>query len=594
MSKSITFTPKQLIFAFHLALERHHKNETEDASGSENVPPTPNAARNAARNAAPNTNSKSIYDQPHLIASYFSLATAPMTTEVNRAFTDGGIISYLKTEADAILANLTGTDKNSMLLRNIYTIISNYEVPSSPADEGEVQPRPRSRTASQNGNGRQFGGADFIITLEDLADLTVMNIPYLTGTVHQETGQVIGAGIPVATLTLLQSYTPQSSNNQQSLNKIFTVVLDAAGNKIVIREGQNDVNGTLIDLSSEDTCLKLGITGNGNCSGLVFRCNTASDKPGCLTEIKNYMIPTATFDMTSINKVNPRLIYQLLENLKWPQRMVSKNRETVRSYAESYNDYIEYTKNNSLTDILVGTDANSIKARAFLELAAKYINTQYPQMLNQTSLIDKSKDGDESRFKSSIPYAVTGFSNYNRDIISQMNNLMIPTVVNRNNSLLGLIRSGQNALPPFTILGAGQQGGSYLKRGEFLSDTNLYEFYKNSIDRIKQAFKLAKKNLSNETEQKIDSSLQAFKDASTEFAKQHNTVARYNQLNKLVSKDSKVVDISYEDMERYNKRFGESVNALNDKEIKVVKIISRLQESMLDVFKRASQNGDLA
>jgi chaperonin cofactor prefoldin len=367
-------------------------------------------------------------------------------------------------------------------------------------------------------------------------------------------------------------------------NKLYTVDYDTTNKKISVKLNNAEVEDSIINVTN-GMYEKIGININQPRTPLLLSdCSRTKDASGCFKKLaelldkEDKVIPENDF-----NTVNPRLVIEMLETLRWPWKMSSNNGTAVRKYAETYAEFEEFHKKRRTVLPVIADIANKNTVVTFLQRCVQYINGSYPELINDATFMElKEKETTTKELMNKgIEYVSTGYARDARGLLNSTFGPWSNNIVARNNSIARL-QPGLNQLlmPPMApiMVGRGQDGGSI--DGQY--GGQLYMFYDNTIERLISAMKVAGKQIDQQSQDKINRSKNEFKKASEDFTKILDTLHTYKNVNTLM-KDSKS-QVSLEDMERYNERFQSSLNTLNKSEVKLAKVISKLQEAMIKTF----------
>lgn len=402
-------------------------------------------------------------------------------------------------------------------------------------------------------------------------------------------GAVVSTIFDIAT-QIAKVNVPQYSNVSVSAigNKLYAVEYDANTKTIKVTLNGVAVDGSIVDVQ-DGMYDKVGIKlRQPPTPGLLVECSRTKDASGCFKKLANLLDKDdKVVSDSDFNTVNPRLVIEMLETLRWPWKMSSNNGTAVRRYAESFAEFEEYHKKRS-TPLQAIADADNKKAVVtFLQRCVQYINGSYPELINDATFMElKEKEKaikDKLGSVKSIDYVATGYARDARpaNLLANVFGPWSSNIVARNNSIARLQPGLHQILtPPMApiMVGRGQQGGQL--DGQY--GGQLLMFYDNTIERLIQAMKVAGKKIDAGSEDRIRRSKDDFKRASEDFTKILGTLQAYKNVNTIM-RDSKS-EVSLEDMARYNERFQDSLNTLNKSEVKLAKIISKLQEAMIKTF----------
>ena len=441
----------------------------------------------------------------------------------------------------------------------------------------------------------QEGGVDYMNVLLSL----VMNLPAVKdpSTSYKQSMGMFGIAVPI----LAEHYTkyvwdftqslPNIANQSKFGDKLY--VFKFEGDKFSITRGGTDVPNTLIkfaDFSTEDMS-RLGIKnqGLGAKTAVINACarGTTND---CLNWFNNNINAEDKISNDGeFNNVNPRLVIDLLDKLKWPWIYNKENGNTIKTYGISFKEYKEVRskEGENIPDI-------NLNAKVFLEKCAVYINQEYISVLNDGNLAMKEINKKFRKFdqpKNTMSFPIMGLVDPNGEsklsiLLKQVNGIGMNTnIMNRNNAYGNLLKSmihmggNQHVLPiGFDMFNTNQSGGGIITH-------NMPVFYEASISKLLDALTVAAhRSVDQSSKTKIDNSLNAFKTANSEMVRIYSILRQYNQIN-AQNKDPKY-NVSLEDMHRYNTAFTNSIEVLNKSEIKLSKIITLLQQELIDAFNK--------
>lgn len=430
----------------------------------------------------------------------------------------------------------------------------------------------------------QSGGTK---TIQDLfAEIAGLNVLFHSVFNGMVVNGVVVNSIHDDTVAIVQ-HTPTAPVNKGNITLAhkYKIVID--GHKVVLKDmNDKDVPNTLIQLDNKHTLDTLGVKPASNDAGkiaIIQACNRSNgNETECLKILAgNILGDDNIVEDNSFNNVNPKLIIELLETLRWPWNMTTDSQKNVtRSYAPTFASYVEYRKQHGVT---VDTTAVNDFTKKYLEKCVNYINTQYKSLLNDALLFTNNQKSTNSYSGLKLSYPVTGMGT-NEELIQNVQKMgLIPAIVSRNNSIASFAKLPY--VPGQILFSRGGYDAQHLEQnGGTMTTAQLYNFYNTSIERLTQALKVANKSLDAASESKIRNSLEQFRQSHEEFDKMFATMRKYNIHNSM-AKDSKQ-NVTIEDMDRFNSFFDSSLNNLNRSEIKLSKIIAKLQEEMLNAFKK--------
>jgi chaperonin cofactor prefoldin len=508
--------------------------------------------------------------------------------DVNNIFT-----AAMKVNADVnkYITKLTDGSKTTKFAKNTSAEIAKPDdIVYTSILGAKVEPKASGPKASKGGALNQSGGfidANIALLLRITLSLNIDGDRlYRERNVY---GAVVSTIFDIAS-QIAKVNVPQYSNVSVSAigNKLYAVEYDANTKTIKVTLNGVAVDGSIVEVK-DGMYDKVGIKlSQPPTPGLLVECSRTKDASGCFKKLANLLDKDdKVVSDSDFNTVNPRLVIEMLETLRWPWKMSSNNGTAVRRYAESFAEFEEYHKKRS-TPLQAIADADNKKAVVtFLQRCVQYINGSYPELINDATFMElKEKEKlmkDKLGSVKSIDYVATGYARDARpaNLLANVFGPWSSNIVARNNSIARLQPGLHQILtPPMApiMIGRGQLGGQL--DGQY--GGQLLMFYDNTIERLIQAMKVAGKKIDSGSEDRIRRSKDDFKRASEDFGKILSTIQAYKNVNTIM-RDSKS-EVSLEDMARYNERFQDSLNTLNKSEVKLAKIISKLQEAMIKTF----------
>jgi hypothetical protein len=454
------------------------------------------------------------------------------------------------------------------------------------------------KEAEGGGFRSQHGGSDLITKLLiEIAKLSPLNDPtYICKKLSGVYGIIVPPSIKhfrMYNFSVLPAVSSVAQNNFG--NKLFTLKWENGKLSLVNNATNKPEPYTLIDFSnlSDDDTKALGLSKSIGRNAVLSACVGNNDKNECL-KIIDVQVNTEN-DMVNVNMfngVNPRLVVDLLEKLRWGWNLNKQSDgSVVRSYVESFDKYKEIRSKD-------GDTVPNLKkhAQKYLETCAKYINSQYSELLNDGSFVEREMKKSQRPTKElKFSYPIIGYPNAGSEIatLRSFSNIgTIPQIINRNNAwarlAAGLTGGNQYVMPAGFNLYNEQQNGGALPMD--LIGNNLSLFYESSINRLVSALSVANKKLDDVSANKINVALNNFKFANSDISEKIAIMQTYNRIN-AQTRDSKY-EVSLEDMQRFNKQFESSITSLNKSEIKLAKVITSLQESVIEAFKNKMSSAE--
>jgi hypothetical protein len=521
---------------------------------------------------------------------------------------------FTKKEHKQIIRNLLGTNFESVqkifdaysfpdkLEYDNYDTATKKNVEMKDADLfkifGTVSTKNISPSEVEGGGFRnQMGGAINIIELIKI----VAGLPPLPGpsNLYKASSGLYGIVVPQSpklyeeyTFSILPATTTMGQNNfGQPLYKI--VMTNENGMNILkLTLNGNDVPNSLVEFdkltASELKNLGLNTNKPEVKQGLLSAC-IPGNKTECLISLNQKLdSDIVALDDNSFNGVNPKLVIDLLEKIKWGWNLSRQpDGSVMRTYVTTFEEYkkIREGENDSVPTLKKET-------KEYLEKCAKYINNQYVELLNDAEYIRRQSGSVKNSTLAGLKLPIIGFpkSGNEASVLHDINKFAIgPQIVARNNAwarlAAGLYGGNQYVMPAGHNMFNEQSGGNTVLFGG-----PLYNFYDGSITKLIAALKIANIGIDQTSGQKIDTAKRNFKTANDELYNILAILQQYNRIN-VHTRDSKST-VSLEDMQRFNKKFESSINALNKSEIKLTKIITQLQESVMDAFRNKIERNE--
>lgn len=397
----------------------------------------------------------------------------------------------------------------------------------------------------------------------------------------------------------MSAFAPALRTSISSSDKLFKLVWD--GSNLVLKDmNDNVIKDTLVSLGknldpANAKKLGLNVTDDGGVATMAAECSQGNGKQECIVKLNTVITAeTDIIDEDKFEHANPFLIVDLLEKLNWAQYMNrGSDGRVVRKYVETWDEYDKTrVKNGDSTH----QKLTNQYAKLYLERCAKYINKHYSNVINDATFIEneeRKKSTKERNSGLSYPIAVESHMNYS-PYLRNINAVGLAPLIqarNFNFARLSAMPGGSQYVMPigYDIFNNTEQTGSGHTDVYF---GTLYSFYTTTISRLKNALKMANKQLDSSSDNKINAAMQKFHDDTVKLNSDIEIMRKYNQIN-VHTKDSKH-NVNLDDMKRFTDRFDNSVNELNKSEIKISKIITQLQESFIKTFKNTIENAETA
>jgi len=456
--------------------------------------------------------------------------------------------------------------------------------------------------AQQSGGFKQYGGVKVIELL--MQKIFSLPIPTNPSSVYKLSMGRFGIAVPISKIHYKQ-YEFAIIDNLSAMTTgtnfgtpVYTFDFDPNTNTFKLLKNGNVVEDSLIQFgvnSEHQKTLGIKIAGQGVKQAISNACSRSTGKKeDCLRWINNNIDSGDKFSNDDeFKEVNPRLVVELLDKLKWPWIYGKENGRTIKTYGTSFEEYkkVREKENDTIPNV-------NQHAKEFLEKCAKYINQVYMDVLNDGNLVMKKKyqnvspSGKIVTEQLSYPLSLAFEPNQGiSSMLKQINSVgMTPNIIARNNAYASLLKTLIHSGGDHQVLPIGynmfnnnnnQNGG--LPHALFVQSM-IDDFYQKSIDRLIDALKLANKQLDQSSDVKIKQALMAYKSANAELSENHKTLRQYHR-NNIINKDPKY-NVSLEDMERFNKAFDNSVDQLNKSEIRLGKVIVSLQNSLVEAFEK--------
>ena len=455
---------------------------------------------------------------------------------------------------------------------------------------------------NQAGGFKQYGGVKTIELL--MQKIFSLPIPTNPSSLYKLSMGRFGIAVPISKIHY-KEYEFAIIDNLSSMTTgtnfgtpVYTFDFDPNTNTFKLLRNGTVVEDSLIQFGvNNETYKTLGIKnfGPGVKQAISNACSRSiGKKEDCLRWINDNIDSNDKFSNDDeFKEVNPRLVVELLDKLKWPWIYGKENGKTIKSYGTSFEEYkkVREKENDTIPNV-------NQHAKAFLEKCARYINQVYMDVLNDGNLVLKKKyqnvspSGKIVTEQLSYPLSLAFEPNQGiSSMLKQINSVgMTPNIIARNNAYAGLLKTlihsgGDHQVLP---IGYNMFNNNNNQNGGFphalFVQSMIDDFYQKSIDKLIDALKLANKQLDQSSDVKIRQALMAYKSANAELSEKHKTLRQYHR-NNIINKDPKY-NVSLEDMERFNKAFDNSVDQLNKSEIRLGKVIVSLQNSLVEAFEK--------
>ena len=356
----------------------------------------------------------------------------------------------------------------------------------------------------------------------------------------------------------------------------YSVSWDPAAGQIILSK-----NGTKVAEDSIESIMKeaesLGFAlPNSHKAQIADKCLGMGRSPlACLQQL-DVELKVAGQDATEdgIRKANPLVLRDLLQAIDFKKNFEKKNGALYYTY-QTLDEY-KASMDSSISDLL---NANP-KVGKWITLAATHISNNFNSILNNSEL-----SGAEP-LRTTGPFKFQTLPRFNPNNINNFNQLLLPQITNRNQSIARLV--GYGGMP--LVLGhrgGNQEGGSTGSDDPTVAFyNNIYNFYDTQYKTMQNGLQSFGKRIDDSTKVKMQSTLNSFKDASKNFAKDHALLLQYR------AAVSQTPDNNYkpseEHMRNVIKSLNKNVDVLNNAEINVVKVMNKLQGAIVQLVLKES------
>ncbi len=468
--------------------------------------------------------------------------------KVERASFDGATLSA---ESKEILQHFVGEEIKGVVIVPTGTDPATLMVPGSKTAPDVIQ----------EGGYRQDGGAFFPkLKLSGLAKFFKSEYvsPYKASTIRAMTNSGAKPNAPVAK--------PE-----------YSVEWDAATGSILLKHNGNPVKqDSITEIISKANALGFTLaTVHG--AHIADKCLGMGKSPlACLQQL-DAELKAAPQDATddSIRKANPLVLRDLLQAIDFKKNFGKKNGAIYYTY-QSLDEY-KASIDSSMSDLL---NANP-KLGKWISLAANHITNNFNSILNNSEL-----QNAEPLRTIGGPFKYQNLPRFDPNNINNFNQLLLPQITNRNQSIARLV--GFGGIP----LVLGQRGGE--QEGGSLSNAyqttafydNILNFYKGQYKTMESGLQSFGKRIDDSTKAKMQATIDAFKQASENFGRDHALLLQYRNVTKQTPDNN--YKPSEEHMRNVIKSLNNSVDVLNSAEINVVKVMNKLQGAIVQLVLKES------